>query len=319
MQCSPRTYNFRSSSWDGFVQDDWRLRGNLTVQYGLRYDYVSPYVERNNQIVNLDAAPGFLAVSPVLPGQIGPYHGLFPRSLVKPDRNNFSPRIGLAWRLTNQTVLRAGYGVNYNGSAYATIAALLANQPPFSQTQTNIYSAVLPLTLQNGFLGFAPAAVTNNYAIDPNYRGYSDLESDFQRIWENRDSCSTSTIRAKGTRLDIIEAPNRTATGLRIADVQPFNWEASEGNSILHSGAVRLNRRLGRGISFGGTYQFSKSIDNASSVSGAGGQGVVAQDAFDLRAERGPSAFDAGIASALTTMSNCLLALIKHFLLKTRS
>jgi hypothetical protein len=55
---------------------------------------------------------------------------------------------------------------------------------------------------------------------------------------------------------------------------------------------VRLNRRLGRGVSFGGTYQFSKSIDNASTVSGAGGQGVVAQDAFDLRAERGPSAFD---------------------------
>jgi hypothetical protein len=53
-----------------------------------------------------------------------------------------------------------------------------------------------------------------------------------------------------------------------------------------------LNRRLGRGISFGGTYQFSKSIDNASTVSGAGGQGVVAQDALDLRAERGPSSFD---------------------------
>jgi len=96
----------------------------------------------------------------------------------------------------------------------------------------------------------------------------------------------------KGTRLDIVEAPNRTPTGLRIANAQPFYWETSEGNSILHSGAVRLNRRLGRGVSFGGTYQFSKSIDNASTVSGAGGQGVVAQDPFNLRAERGPSTFD---------------------------
>jgi hypothetical protein len=77
-----------------------------------------------------------------------------------------------------------------------------------------------------------------------------------------------------------------------LEDVQPFNWETSEGNSILHSGAVRLNRRLARGMSFGATYQYSKSIDDASTVSGAGGQGVVAQDAFNLAAERGPSSFD---------------------------
>jgi hypothetical protein len=96
----------------------------------------------------------------------------------------------------------------------------------------------------------------------------------------------------KGTRLDVIQAPNRTATGLRIANVQPFNWETSEANSILHSGSVRMRRRLGRGISVGGTYQFSKSIDNASSVSGGGGGGTLAQDAFNLRAERGLSSFD---------------------------
>ena len=295
LQYSPLTYNFRGSSWDAFVQDDWRWRGNLTLQFGLRYDYASPYIERNNQIVNLDASPGFLAVSPVLPGQIGPYHGLFPRSLVNPDRNNFSPRIGIAWRPANRTVVRGGYGITYNASAYATIAAQMANQPPFSQTQTNIFSPTLPLTLQNGFPSLAPAAVTNNYGIDPNYRvGYAqiwnvDLQRDLGKAGLVLNLDYTGT---KGTRLDVIEAPNRTATGLRIPDVQPFSWEASEGNSILHSGAVRLNRRLGRGISFGGSYQFSKSIDNASSVSGAGGQGAVAQDAFDLAAERGPSAFD---------------------------
>jgi hypothetical protein len=295
LQYSPLTYNFRGNSWDAFIQDDWRLRGNITFQYGIRYDYASPYVERNNQIVNLDAAPGFVTVSPVLPGQIGPYHGLFPRSLVKPDRNNFSPRVGLAWRATNRTVVRAGYGITYNGSAYSTIAAQMANQPPFSQTQTNIYSTLLPLSLQNGFPALAATAVTNNYGIDPNYRvGYAqiwnvDLQRDLGKFGLVLNLDYTGT---KGTRLDVIEAPNRTATGLRIADVQPFNWEASEGDSILHSGAVRLNRRLGRGMSFGGTYQFSKSIDNASTVSGAGGQGVVAQDAFDLRAERGPSSFD---------------------------
>ena len=293
LQYGSLTYNFRGNSWDAFIQDDWRLRGNLTLQYGVRYDYASPYVERDNQLVNLDFAQGFTPV-PVQPGQAGPFHGVFPRSLVKPDRNNFSPRLGLAWRVTDKTVLRAGYGVNYNGSAYSTIAAQLANQPPFSRTATNIYSPILPLTLQNGFPVVNTAAVTNTYGIDPNYRiGYAQIWNlDIQRELGKGLVLNVDYTGTKGTRLDIIEAPNRTATGLLLSDVQPFNWEASEGNSILHSAALRLNRRLGRGLSFGGTYQFSKSIDDASSVSGAGGQGVVAQNAFDLSAERGPSSFD---------------------------
>src|ERR1051326_7538938 len=294
LQYGSLTYNFRGNSWDAFIQDDWRLRGNLTFQYGLRYDYVSPYVERDNKLVNLDFAPSFTAVVPVQPGQAGPFHGFFPRSLVKPDRNNFSPRLGLAWRVTEKTVLRAGYGINYNGSAYSAIAAQMANQPPFSLTATNIYSASLPLSLRNGFPVVNTAAITNTYGIDPNYRiGYAQIWNlDIQRELGKGLVLNLDYTGTKGTRLDIIEAPNRTATGLRLSDVQPFNWEASEGNSILHSGAVRLNRRLGRGLSFGGTYQFSKSIDNASSVSGAGGQGIVAQNAFDLSTERGPSSFD---------------------------
>jgi trimeric autotransporter adhesin len=227
-----------------------------------------------------------------LPGAVGPYHGSFPRSLVKPDRNNFAPRVGIAWRINNRTVLRSGYGITYNSAAYAAIALQLANQPPFSLTQTNTNAELL--TLQNGF-PLVPSTVTNNYGIDPNYRiGYAqqwnlDVQRDIRKLGLQVNLDYTGT---KGTRLDVIQAPNRTATGLRLADVQPFNWETSAANSILHSAAIRIRRRLGRGISLGGTYQFSKSIDNASTVSGGGGGGTVAQDAFNLRAERGLSNFD---------------------------
>src|SRR5262249_48374386 len=240
----------------------------------------------------LDLALGLTAAVPVLPGQVGPYHGLFPRSLVRPDRNNVSPRVGIAWRLDSRTVLRTGYGITYNGAAYAAIASQMANQPPFSLTQTNTNAALL--TLQNGFP--APmSTVTNNYGIDHNYRiGYAqqwnlDLQRDLRKLGVQVNLDYTGT---KGTRLDVVQAPNRTATGLRIVDVQPFNWETSEANSILHSGAVRIRRRLSRGISLGGTYQFSKSIDNASTVSGGGGGGTLEPDAFNLRAERGLSNFD---------------------------
>ena len=292
LQYGNLTYNFRGGSWDIYIQDDWRFRSNLTVNLGLRYDYASPYIETSSRIVNLDVAPGFTAVVPVLPGEVGPYHGQFPGSLVNPDRNNVAPRIGIAWRMNNRTVVRAGYGVTYNGAAYAAIASQMANQPPFSLTQTNTNAALL--TLQNGFPPIT-TSVTNNYGIDPNYRiGYAqqwnlDVQRDIRKLGLQLNVDYTGT---KGTRLDVIEAPNRTATGLRIANVQPFNWETSDANSVLHSGSVRMRRRLGRGISLGGTYQFSKSIDNASTVSGGGGGGTVAQDAFNLRAERGVSNFD---------------------------
>jgi outer membrane receptor protein involved in Fe transport len=292
LQYGNLTYNFRGNSWGLYVQDDWRVRGNLTIDAGLRYDYAAPYIETNNRIVNLDVSPGFTAAVPVLPGESGLYSGVFPRSLVKPDRNNVAPRVGLAWRLNNRTVVRAGYGITYNNAAYASIASQMANQPPFSVAQTNTNPALL--TLQNGFPPLT-STVSNNYGIDPNYRiGYAqqwnlNVQRDVRKFGVQINVDYTG---AKGTRLDVIQAPNRTATGLRIANVQPFNWETSDANSILHSGSIRMRKRLGSGISLGGTYQFSKSIDNASSVSGGGGGGTLAQDAFNLRAERGLSNFD---------------------------
>ena len=63
---NPSGYHFNGNSWDLFVQDEWRARGNLTLNVGLRYEYVSPFQELNNQIVNLDTNPGFTAVAPVL-------------------------------------------------------------------------------------------------------------------------------------------------------------------------------------------------------------------------------------------------------------
>jgi hypothetical protein len=80
-----------------FVQGNWRARPNLTINFGLRYEYVQPFYEKYDHIVSLDVAPGFTAVSQVFPGQDGPYTGHFPRSLIYSDKNNLGPRIGIAW------------------------------------------------------------------------------------------------------------------------------------------------------------------------------------------------------------------------------
>jgi hypothetical protein len=292
VQYGANNYHFRGNSWDLYAQDEWRVLGNLTLSYGVRYEYVSPYTEINNRIVNLDAAPGFTAVAPVLPGQAGPYAGAFPETLVKPDRNNFAPRLGLAWKALNKTVVRAGYGINYNTTAYQDIVQQLAFQPPFSITQTNVQSGPGALTLQAGFPAVAPGTVTNNYGVDPNYRlGYVQIWNlDIQQELRPTLVLNVDYTGTKGTRLDILEAPNRDASGVRIAGVEPFDWENSVGDSTAHAGSVRLRKRLQDGISIGGTYTFSKSIDDASTI--GGDATVVAQNAFDLAAERGLSSFD---------------------------
>ncbi|MGH9566577.1 MAG: TonB-dependent receptor domain-containing protein, partial [Candidatus Angelobacter sp.] len=162
---STRNFHFRGNSWDLFAQDAWRVRSNLSLNLGVRYEYVSPYSETTNQLVNLAVSPTFNpAVMPVplAAGQAG-----VPQTIVKPDRNNFAPRVGLAWKPLSKTVVRAGYGINYNLSDYQSMAQNLAFQPPFATTQTNTIQqgGASTLSLQNGFPTPAPGQIPNNFAV----------------------------------------------------------------------------------------------------------------------------------------------------------
>ena len=320
------SYYFRGNSWDLYGQDEWKVRGNLTLNLGVRYEYVSPFSEINNRLANLDLSPGVLnpalgtaAVARVVAGQAGPYSGNLPATLVRPDRNNFAPRLGFAWKPFSKTVVRGGYGINYNTSAYQGIVQQLAFQPPFSTASTNIQTAPTDLTLQNGFPNVSPTGVSNNFAVNPNYRlGYVQIRNlDIQQQIRPTLLLNIDYTGTKGTDLDILEAPNRTATGIRIPDVQAFTYENSLADSEANAATIRLRKRLSNGFSVGGIYTFSKSIDNASSIGGgatsssasrglgAGGTGTagssasvaasvanVAQNPFDLAAERGLSSFN---------------------------
>jgi hypothetical protein len=230
------------------------------------------------------------------------------------QHDNFAPRIGVAWKpWGNKTVIRAGYGINYNLRQYQSIVRNLAAQPPYSVAESNTQSAAGgTLTLQKGFASppsqaagpctlSESCAVTNSYAVDPNYRvAYVQAWNlNIQRELTPALLLNVGYTGSKGSQLDMLRAPNRNASGL-IADqgcaggvgpcIESFNWETSQGSSILHAGSVRLRKRMTRGFSAGGTYTFAKSIDNASSI--GGGAQVVAQDDKNLHAERGLSGFD---------------------------
>jgi trimeric autotransporter adhesin len=105
----------------------------------------------------------------------------------------------------------------------------LAFQPPFSTTETNIESAAGSLTLANGFAAVTNGGITNNYAVNPNYRlGYVQIRNlDIQQQIRPTLLLNIDYTGTKETCLDVLEAPNRTATAIRIPNVQAFTFENS--------------------------------------------------------------------------------------------
>jgi hypothetical protein len=302
LQLGAKSDYFRSWSINWFAQDDWRIRPNLSFNVGLRYEYFSPYTELYGRLANLDLNSTITAVAVVTPGEQGLYSGSVPSSLVRPDKNNYSPRFGFAWKpsVRKPLMFRGGYSIFYNGSAYGTFANKMSSQPPFIQTASLTTSLASPLTIQNGFAIVPSQTVTNTYAIDPNYRlGYAQTWTfAVQESLPHNSIIEVEYIGTKGTALDILRQPNRATPGspltasdrLQIGNATGFTYETSQGSSIMHMGQVRFTRRLTRGISTVSTYAFQKSIDNASSFGGGGG--VVAQNDENLRLERGLSSLD---------------------------
>lgn len=125
------------SNWETgyFVQDDWKVHPRLTLNLGLRYDLITPFVDKSDLFINFDPSgqgknglkgvfivpradiipqlhPGFAAQGIITAEEAG-----VGRGLVKTDSNNFAPRIGAAWRVTDDTVIRGGFGMFYPTSA----------------------------------------------------------------------------------------------------------------------------------------------------------------------------------------------------------
>jgi trimeric autotransporter adhesin len=222
--------------------------------------------------------------------------------LVRPSKNDWAPRIGIAWKPIKDTVVRTGYGINYDLSQYSTFVHDFAFQPPFAMTQTNSVAditnpAASNLTLANGF-PTSTALVTNNYALDPNYRlGYVQIWNlDIQRQLKGNIQLNIGYNGAKGTHLDTqralipscsITVPVSCASNEVSA---PFIYDSSEANSILNAATVRVRKRLSRGFAVNVIYVFSKSLDDASSI--GGGSVTVVQNPFNVPAERALSTFD---------------------------
>jgi hypothetical protein len=285
-------------SWitSSFLQDDWRVGPHLTVDYGLRYEYFLPFSEKYGHLSDLAFTPGF-ATTQVVTGFDA---GSLPPSLVHSDAHNLAPRVGIAYRPWTQhhLVLRSGYGIFYDGSIYSRLVPNLVDQPPFAEASTLVTNPQRVLTLEEGFPALAPNVVHNTYAADSNFRTPYAQSWNFSVEDEIAPNVilSVGYVGTKGTKLDLLLSPNSVnpstagAQQTSIANTLQFLYETSGAASIYNGLQVSLRRQFHGGFSMSGNYTWSKSIDDAASVGGAGRN--VPQDSFDLEAERALSGFD---------------------------
>lgn len=295
----------RDNTLDAFFMDDWRVLPQLTLNYGVRYEYYAPYTEKYGHLAVVDTNPAenFTQQAEVQSGGVGPFSGHLPNSLVFPWHKAFAPRVGLALRLPKQTVLRAGFGMNYTVGEYATFATDMAHEPPFANEQTNeevsgntpssACARTAPaqcFTLANGFP--APAAI-GDYALYPHYPlpYVQAWNIDVQKTLPWGIVMNLGYNGSKGNHLDVRSAPRATPSspGTDPAN-RVFDYDQALAFSKFGAGTVRAYKRLSGGVSLGAYYQYSHSIDDASSVNGT--STVVAQNWQNLNAEEGNSSFD---------------------------
>ena len=286
--------HLRTHSYNFFANDTWRVRPNLTLTLGLRYEYNSPGVDAQNHANLYDQATQTLV--PV--GTDG-----MPRGGYFPNRNNFAPRVGLAWTpaRSQRTVLRAGYGIYYDQSSLAPGEGLYFSPPYFNFNVYYPLSATAPLLLDNPFpsnfpLPTPPSALAFQRDLRTPY--VQQWNFNIERSLGGSRMLEVGYVGSKGTELigarDINQPPPSPTRILErpMPEFADIDLLESNRNSIYHSLQARFEQRLDFGLSLLASYTFAKSIDNDSSFFSSDGDPNFPQDSYDLHAERGLSNFD---------------------------
>src|SRR5215472_5522117 len=287
-----------SPAYDGFAEDSFKWRPNLTLQLGIRYSWYSTPTEAANRFTIFNAATTSLA-------QVGTSGIDQP---FQTNNKNVQPRLGIVWSpFKNQkTVLRAGYAILSDQPVTGIVTGLNSN-PPFSAPLVATPTATQPVSLTNaasvaGASGLAPAT------IDPNFKNPYIQSYNFNI--EEQLTPSTGLIvgfiGSKGTHLRIARNLNQlelvggalVRPYPTLSASSPIRPGSNLGNiTEVTSGAganynalvVELNRRLSHGLQIISSYTYSKSIDENSLNT----QGTILQNSLDLAANRGLSDFNA--------------------------
>ena len=283
-----------------FINDQWKIRPNFTLNLGLRY-------ERFGAVANNAAFPAFTGFDAPLQTRVEQ----------QPDNNNFGPRVSFAYSPNfnsgwarrvigdNKTVIRGGFAVNYDVFFNNILSNIAATSP--NALGTTVQGATIG---GRGIPNFTEGALPATLVANPQ-AGQNTIPSDlqnpqtyvwnfgFQRELPGHNVLDVAYVGTRGTRLFINEQLNPGIPGSLNPNGRLFGSRGSVisrtngGDSRYHGLQMRIERSLRNNFLYRATYTFQKTIDNTNSeVFATTGGNSVGSDPFDRRADAGVSDFD---------------------------
>ena len=297
--------NLYTNGTQFFAQDSWRARDNLTLNFGVRYEYFPPMFDRNNILTNIIPETG-----EVVYAKDG---DTYDRTLIHPDTDDFAPRVGFAWTLNPRTVVRGGFGIFYQQTErYGSESQLALNPPQLVDYRPSTPNPQTPplFWLKDGFppvsaADIDPAAVQwriqdpnqstpiiYQYSVGPEFQVTSNMAAGVQYVGNKaRDG-----RRLRNLNQGIIVSP-----GVVVFPYAQYGYGNAHLEQIVTTGVsdydalqFQVQRRMSSGLAFNVNYTWSKALGNFMDHLSGGSQRVP-QNIHDPRgdmADYGPLAFD---------------------------
>jgi hypothetical protein len=294
-----------------YLQDDWRASRKLTLNLGLRYEYATPYWERDNILSNYDPA-----TNAIVKAGSG---SLQNRALIDPDRNNFGPRLGFAYTLRPSTVIHGGYGVSYAHFSRAGGGDLLPiNGPQVVNAVINQGTVGSPSTVPASFVpaeqGY-PAGLADPAQFNPLTANITYMPHDFhsgrvqswflsvQRELMRNMLIDVAYVGNRGDGLELFAnynqaVPNSAAGTIPLQDRRPIakfadiTYAFNGGKSRYKALQAKFEWRMSRNVTVLSSLTLSQTKDNGSqSLENANGNNPTPQDFRNLAADFGLSEY----------------------------
>ncbi len=294
--------NASQSYYIGYAQDEWKIRPNFTMNYGVRYEYYSVLREDRNLDVVFNTVTGA-----IMPSDTPFYHS---------KKTNFAPRLSFTFaptRLNSNTVFRIGAGYNFGpGQTEDQIQPIESDR--VSRTLSGVAYPINPAAIIAGYdindpnLGYQPRAYAPGYTLPEKILSYtasvhqqlpfntilsvayvgSQGRNLFLRSWTNQ-IVSVGTNPTTGAAIEVKQFGNRFAQ---------IDYKTSGGTDHYDSLQTTLNRRFSKGFTMGAQWTYGHSIGNT----GGSNEAQTANNPNDFSAERGNNAFDVRHSANVSAM-----------------
>jgi Carboxypeptidase regulatory-like domain len=318
--------HLRSSMDNVYAQDDWKVTSKFTFNYGMRWEYGSPYSEQHNNISNFDPisqtvltiTPGAVAGNGITPVKAG---GVYGSTLVNPDFTDFGPRIGFAYSPDDKTVIHGGFGLSYvhytrAGSGdilginapqaqFASVGSQSVAPSPTSQCPVGAPATNCFVTIDRGFPSSLTVfnKATDNITWIPKNTKDSYVESYFlsvQRQLAKNIVFDVAYVGNHGVRLQGFLNGNQKDPQAGFA--RPYaNWPSditaavNEFYSHFDSLQARYEQRFVGGLTLLNSFTWQHSLDNASAS--LEGNTPSPQDGNNIAADYSQSDYNLPIAN----------------------